>query len=329
MSRFSRSNGRGLAALALAAALGAGPAAAQPLPAAAAGEPVPAIVGTSQQVDFTSAVNGKTYRITVAKPYAFPPKDGYPVVYVLDGGAYFSSFASAARLRSALGAELGPAVIVGIGYPSESMLVASSRRMRDLTHSTPDAEQRARDAASGPVEYAGADEFWKVIETEIRPRVATMAKVSTGHDVLFGHSLGGLFVLRTLFRHPDAFRTYLALSPSIWWTDRSVLQDEAAFAAQVKAGKVTPRIFIGVGGEEQTPPVKLPPGYTAEQAAKLTARARMVDNARELAARLGALKGAPGYKVQSKVFPGQSHMSVPWDALNTELNFALGEGSGG
>lgn len=323
---MTRGAGPGLAALSLAAALCAGPSSG--LAQTTTGEPVPAIVGTAQQVDFTSAVNGKTYRITVAKPYAFPPKGGYPVVYVLDGGAYFSSFASAARLRSALGAELGPAVIVGIGYPSESMLVASSRRMRDLTHSTPDAEQRARDAATGPVEYASADEFWKVIETEIRPKVATMAQVSTGHDVLFGHSLGGLFVLRTLFRHPDAFRTYLALSPSIWWTDRSVLQDEAAFAAQVKAGKVAPRIFIGVGGEEQTPPVKLPPGYTAEQAATLTARARMVDNSKELAARLAALKGAPGYRVETRVFPGQSHMSVPWEALNSELNFALGEGSG-
>lgn len=323
---MTRGTGQGLAALTLAAALCAGPS--PGLAQTSAGEPSPAIVGTAQQVDFTSAVNGKTYRITVAKPYAFPPKGGYPVVYVLDGGAYFSSFASAARLRSALGAELGPAVIVGIGYPSESMLVASSRRMRDLTHSTPDAAQRARDAASGPVEYAGADAFWKVIETEIRPRVATMAQVSTGHDVLFGHSLGGLFVLRTLFRHPDAFRTYLALSPSIWWTDRSVLQDEAAFAAQVKAGKAAPRVYIGVGGEEQTPPTKLPPGYTAEQAQALTANARMVDNASELAARLKALKGAPGYSVESKVFPGQSHMSVPWEALNSLLNFALGEGSG-
>lgn len=30
--------------------------------------------------------------------------------------------------------------------------------------------------------------------------------------------------------------------------------------------------------------------------------ARMVDNASELAARLSALKGAPGYKVESKLF---------------------------
>ncbi len=303
-----RATGVWLAALALA---GAAPALAQ----APTASPVPATVGTSQQIDFTSAVNGKTYRITIAKPYAFPPKGGYPVVYVLDGGAYFGGFAGAARLRSALGAELAPAIIVGISYPSESMLVAQDRRMLDLTHATPDASRPALGVANKPVETGGADAFFKVIQTEIRPRVAAVAQVAQGKDVLFGHSLGGLFVLHTMFQHPDAFRTWLALSPSIWWTGRSVLKDEAAFAAKVTTGQTRPRIFIGVGGEEQPP------------ADATSGQFRMVDNTTELAARLTALKGAAGYKVESKVFAGQSHISVPWEALNTMLNFALGKGS--
>jgi len=276
---------------------------------------VPATVGTAQQIDFTSAINGRAYRITIAKPYAFPPKGGYPVVYVLDGGAYFGTFAGAARLRSALGAELAPAIIVGISYPSESMLVAQDRRMLDLTHNTPDAARPALGVANKPVETGGADAFYRVIETEVRPRVAASAQVAQGQDVLFGHSLGGLFVLHTMFQHPEAFRTYLALSPSIWWTGRSVLNDEAGFVAKVKAGQIAPRVFIGVGGEEQPP------------TAASSAGSRMVDNTIELAARLSALKGAPGYRVESKVFPGQSHMSVPWEGLNTMLNFALGQGS--
>ena len=291
-----RATGVWLAALALASAP---PALAQ----ASATAPVPATVGTAQQIDFTSTINGKTYRITIAKPYAFPPK-----------GAHFGTFAGAARLRSALGAELAPAVIVGISYPSESMLVAQDRRMLDLTHNSPDASRPALGVANKPVETGGANAFYKVIATEIRPRVAAVAQVAQGQDVLFGHSLGGLFVLHTMFEHPEAFRTYLALSPSIWWTGRSVLKDEAAFAAKVKAGQTSPRIFIGVGGEEQPPAVASSAEY------------RMVDNASELATRLTALKGAAGYKVESKVFDGQSHMSVPWEALNTMLYFALGKG---
>lgn len=53
----------------------------------------------------------------------------------------------------------------------------------------------------------------------------------------------------------------------------------------------------------------------------------MVDNTTELAARLSALQGAAGFKVESRVFADQSHVSVPWEALNTMLNFALSKGS--
>ena len=312
---------RTLIALSLAAGL-AGTSLAQAEPVIST--PVPATQMSSQQFDFTSAVNGRTYRVTVARPFALPPKEGYPVVYVLDGGAYFSTFASAIQLRSALGGEIAPAVVVGIGYPSESMIVAMTRRSLDLTPSQPSAGQTEPDAASGPKpEYAGADDFFKVIDTEIRPQIAKMTRVAPGKDVLFGHSLGGLFVLHTLFTHPDAFDTYLALSPSIWWANRAVLKQEAAFSAQVVAGKTTPKVFIGVGGLEQTAPEKLQPGQTREQATKDAARFRMVGNATDLARRLAKLKGASGYVVQSKVFPDQSHMSVPWEALNTMVNFAL------
>jgi hypothetical protein len=35
----------------------------------------------------------------------------------------------------------------------------------------------------------------------------------------------------------------------------------------------------------------------------------MVDNARDLARRLGALNGAPGYHVGYVLFPGESHLT--------------------
>lgn len=306
----------GVAGLILAAAA-CGTAIAQP-PAAEA-QPVPATIGQARQFDFTSGVNGKTYRVTVATPWAAAPKDGYPIIYVLDGGAYFASFAGAARMRSALGGELPPAVVVGIGYPADSMLVALQRRFRDLTPSAPVPNPNSPNLPGGPgTEYAGAEEFLKVIQTEIRPQVAKMAPVATGKDVLFGHSLGGLFVLHTLFNHPDAFHTYLALSPSIWWSNRSVLEDEAAFTARVTAMKATPRVYIGVGAMEETPGA----GLTPQQAADMR-DARMVTDASQLAARLTRLKGGPGYRVESKVFEGQSHVSVPWEALNTLLAYGL------
>jgi predicted alpha/beta superfamily hydrolase len=286
-----------------------------------------AVVPMSRQLDFTSAVNGHSYRIQVAIPFSPAPAKGFPVVYVLDGDGYFGGWSFAARLR-AMSQEIEPAVVVGIGYPDAEadVLVSMKRRSYDLTPTQIDEESRARFAKAGmPAgEYAGAEAFLKVIETEIKPRVAKIVSVDVGRETLFGHSLGGLFVLHTLFNHPDAFRTYLALSPSIWWDHRVVLKDEASFGRMVADGKVAPRVYIAVGGEEQTPPSgPLPPGMTREDVARLAKESAMVDSARDLAARLGALKGAAGYEVRGRVFEGESHVSVGWAALNLLLNFAL------
>ncbi len=264
----------------------------------------------SRQVDFTSAVDGHTYRVQIAIPFAPPPKAGYPVLYVLDGDTYFGAFAMAARLRT-IGQELEPAVVVGIGYPDaqDDMRVALVRRDFDLTPTAGTAADSAETKAmtgSAP-SYAGADQFLKVILTEVAPRVAAAAPVNPARSILFGHSLGGLFVLHALFTHPGAFQTWLALSPSIWWDDRVVLKDEPAFAAQVAAGKIAPHVFIGVGASEQLKPDAF----------------MMVSNASALASRLSGLKGAPGYMVGSKVFEGQTHLSVPFTAAGTLLEFAL------
>ncbi|WP_430998549.1 hypothetical protein, partial [Klebsiella pneumoniae] len=81
----------------------------------------------------------------------------------------------------------------------------------------------------------------------------------------------------------------------------------------------------GVGGKEQTvdPTAPVPPGFTPEAIKALTDSARMVDNAKELGARLAALPGGPGYQVETKVFDGEDHMSVIWGSANAIANFAL------
>ncbi len=286
-----------------------------------------ATVPMSRQVDFTSAVNGHTYRIQVAIPVSPPPAKGFPVLYVTDGDGYFGTFAFASRLR-AMSGELEPAVVVGIGYPEAeaSFMTAMSRRNYDLTPTDTDEQTRQMlaKATGSKSEFAGADAFLKVIESEIKPRVAQIVSVDPDRTTLFGHSLGGLFALHTLFTHPDAFRTYLVLSPSIWWDHRVVLKNEAAFLRLVSERKTAPRIYIAVGGLEQTVAKgPLPPGMTRESLAKMLAASAMVDNARNLAGRLAAIKGAPGYAVRSKVVAGESHVSVGWATVNAFLNFAV------
>lgn len=296
-------------------------------PAPAPAQATPATIAMSRQIDFTSEVNGHTYRIQIAIPFAPPPKAGFPVLYVLDGDGYFGTYAFAARMR-AMSQEIEPAVVVGIGYPDgqDNFMISMNRRNDDLTQTDAEPEMKALMKSAGipASEYGHADTFLQVIDTEIKPKVAAAVAVDPKRSILFGHSLGGLFVVHTLFTHPHSFQTYLALSPSIWFANRDVLKDEAAFIALFKAGKIAPRVFIAVGGEEQSPSkFALPPGFTRESEARMMAKAAMVDNVRELGRRLSAIQGAPGSEIRVKVFDGETHISVAWASVNAFLNFAL------
>jgi uncharacterized protein len=293
---------------------------AHPSPGADAG--VSAVVPSSRQFDFKSAINGRMYRVQVAIPFVPAPPNGYAVLYVLDGDGYFGTYSFAARMRAMLG-EVQPAIVVGIGYPEaeSDMKVTLVRRQYDLTPTQSDPKQAAQ--AGLATDLGGADAFLQVIEREVKPRIASMLPVDSSRDILFGHSLGGLFALHVLFTHPESFKTYLVLSPSIWFNNRVVLSHEAAFAASVKSGRISPRVFVAVGGEEETLPPVIPPGMTREQVEKSIAEAAMVHNARDLGERLKALPGTAGYTARAQVFEGETHISVAWASVIPFLNFAL------
>lgn len=276
----------------------------------------------SRQFDLVSQVNGRAYRVQVALPLVPPPEGGYAVVYVLDGDLNFGAVAAAARLRAQFG-ELEPAVVVGVGYPEaeHGLDACLRRRTRDLTPTAGGPAMRdsiVRQLGGLDIDaFGGADGFLDMIVQEIAPRIAEAVPVAAGRTALFGHSLGGLCVVHALLTRPNAFQTFLALSPSLWWDDGAVLANEAGFARQVAAGVATPAVFVGVGAYEQTP--ERIPQLPADE----VLAAAMVDRARDLGARLTALQGEAGYRAQAQVFAGESHMSVVLTAMNALLDFAL------
>jgi predicted alpha/beta superfamily hydrolase len=198
-------------------------------------------------------------------------------------------------------------------------------RMRDLTPETPLSRVRPIPGLPPPraEDYGGAEPFYRFLVEELRPAIAAAFKVDPARQTLYGHSLGGLFTLGVLFRHPEAFQTYAASSPSIWWNRRALLKSVPAFEKRVAAGEAAARVLVMIGGLEQTPPAVPPPGYTAAQMRKLSKDALMVDNARELGGRLEALKGGSGYNARFVEFVDEDHMSVVPASLGRTLSFAL------
>jgi hypothetical protein len=290
------------------------------------------------QMTLTSAA-GSPYRIVIATPAGPPPAKGYPVIYVMDGNAWTGLVSEIIRtnLEFGLQSSVEPAVVVGIGYPVNEAF-DMKRRTPDLTSPTaPGYEGAGGDATGGDV---GTMEF---IDKVVKPAVEARFPIDRSRQTLMGHSLGGLFTLRTMFNRPQSFQTYVAFSPSIWWNDRALMKDARRFIDRTDRPQKL-RVFLSAGDLEQymTPPYiahsrdvllryfKAKGKTDAEASAEAdkvvgdlegAKKSAMVENARQMAGMLTAAN----IQTRFDEFPGEDHFSVLPAALGRAVPFALGD----
>ncbi len=259
----------------------------------------PVALPHTHSLPFT-APDGAQYRLLVAIPPEPAPPDGFPVLVLVDGDALFPAALSAARLQGARPevTGVGPAIVLGIGYPGAAPF---------------DAERRRQDLLPAD---GGADRFLDLIAGGILAQAERLAPVDRTRLSLAGHSFGGLFALHALFTHPGLFRSHVAGSPSIWWEERAILKTRERFL-RLPAAANAPRLLITAGGEEQSGDERRDP----QRAARLR-MARMVDNAAEMAQ---ALTASGRVACEHVVFPGENHISVLPAMLSRAVAFALGE----
>lgn len=177
------------------------------------------------------------FEIWIARPMAgvMPLPDApRKVLYLLDANLFFGSAVEMTRIMSQLYAELPPIVVVGIAYPTSDPGLQAELRARDFTptadagFATPVLSVPGAREPSLPEgeRLGGAARFLKFLLDEVRPLVEELVDVEEGGSTLFGSSLGGLFVLYTLFEDPMAFDAYVAVSPAIWWDSDLMLSQE-------------------------------------------------------------------------------------------------------
>jgi predicted alpha/beta superfamily hydrolase len=187
--------------------------------------------------------DGLEYRILVSAPRGPAPEGGFPVFYILDGDAFFNTAVEIARMRE--WGRLTPSIVVGIAYPSRAFY-DGPRRTYDFT--PPVSADPDWDAD----ELGGADRFLAFLTDELRPWVRERYSIDPDRQVLFGHSLGGMFVLYAMFTSPRSFDLYLAASPTLRFSDSLILREARAFEDRPLRGEV--RALITVGGLESQPP---------------------------------------------------------------------------
>jgi hypothetical protein len=263
-------------------------------------------------------------KISVAAPATAAPDAGTSVLYVVDGDFVFGIAAEIARVMSIVEA-FPPLLVVGVGYDA-AYLDFLKLRTADLSSPIGAEAVKAMGAVGemiGGERNGGADAFLAFMVDTLRPEIAARyPPTDGGEQVLFGHSLGGLFAANALLTRPGAFSAFILSSPSLWWDGFSIFQKLPAFKDRLQALPLKPRVFVDVGGKEQDPPKSVPQGLgvTLEEAQAQIHAARMVDAAKEFA---DALSKAGVADMRHVAFAEDDHTSVAPAAILHGLRFAL------
>lgn len=236
-------------------------------------------------------------RLFLGLPEAPPPPAGYPLVVVLDAGDHFVLMQDAARrlARRPAATGVGPAVILGVDFdgPREGR---PAWRHRMLTWSAPD------DPTALPAghEWGGGAAFLGALTTLIRTLDAGVP-LDPDRRALFGHSLAGGFALHALAAGGGGFRTYGAISPSIWWAPEDLRRRLASGAPQGS-------LLIAAGEREEGPAAR-----------PHAAPRRMVGHVQDFAELLGR---SGGLRVTAEIYPEEDHASVVNVAVTRFLRLA-------
>lgn len=250
--------------------------------------------------------NGRSYRIFISAPEQPAPPHGYPVIYMLDGNTMLPLATDFIAKNKALSA-----VVVGIGYPTDDKKEIIRRRYYDLTPPTPDEFLPDK---NNIMETGGREQFFNFIQNSLKPFIESKYSIDADSQALFGHSLGGLFTLSVLYKHADAFQTYVAADPSIWWNNRSILEEQDIFLDEFKDKNLSQRLLIETSGKARNRT-----GSSSEAISRLNTL-RGGPNGRDISDKLST---ETTLKVSYHHFSDHTHGSMIPDAVKDALEFIL------
>ncbi|HVI48664.1 MAG TPA: alpha/beta hydrolase-fold protein [Chitinophaga sp.] len=240
----------------------------QPAP----GEPF--VLGITEKIPSAQLAETRTLNIYLPDGYKADTA-AYPVIYLLDGSANedFIHMTGLVQFLTMI-KKMPPAIVVGI---------ANVDRRRDFTHIVDvNSPQVQKDMQQSPT-AGGSAKFMAFIEKELQPYIQQHYRV-TGKTTIVGQSLGGLLASEILLKKPALFNNYLIVSPSLWWSDESMLKRAPALLKENLHNDV--RVYIAVGSEGKV----------------------MIGDAEQLAKDLGT--AGRHVKVQYAPMPEENHLTI-------------------
>lgn len=199
----------------------------------------PFILGVIDEIQSKELAEKRILNIYLPEGYNQNNSTKYPVIYLLDGSANedFIHIAGLVQFNNFEWINQVPkSIVVGI---------ASVDRQRDFTFPTTVQEQKTRFPTTGH-----SDKFISFIEKELQPYIESNYKANNDKTII-GQSLGGLFAAEVLLKKPTLFNKYIIISPSLWWDNGSLLNQNSIVLTESFNQQTD--IYIGVGKEGLTP----------------------------------------------------------------------------
>ena len=175
---------------------------------------------------------GRPFHIYVMLPDAYgeDSERRYPTIYLLDGGGLLPMLGAYHRYLRTLD-ETPEAIIVGISYGS---LDYGNGNYRSTDFTAP-SDQREN--------WGGAEQFRDFLSGELLPAIEGKYRSEPSQRIIFGHSLGGQFVLFTAQTRPALFAGYIASNPALH-------RNLEFFLTTAPVQRTSSRLFVGNGTQD-------------------------------------------------------------------------------
>ena len=237
------------------------------------------------------------YQVMIGLPENYADStDSYPVLYLLDGNCYFGTTVETVRM-GAVHRELPEMIVVGIGYPVDTIMATALVRLRDyIPTRAPGYEEDFGKMPGAPehVESGHAAAFLQFVREELTPWLDARYRANATDRTILGHSAGGTFGLYALFQQPDFFQRYVVASPATGWDEQFFLKQEEDFAQS--HADLAATVFVSIGSLEES---------EADPDSNNRNRLRMKALVSALRSRDYA-----SLKLTTHVFEGETHISV-------------------
>ncbi|MEX2379725.1 MAG: alpha/beta hydrolase-fold protein [Vicingaceae bacterium] len=180
-----------------------------------------------------STVLGENRDLNIYLPlnYAEDSLKNYPVIYLLDGSKDedFTHICGIVQFGSFSWIKMIPeSIVVGI---------ANVDRKRDFTYPSCNENDQKDFPTAGK-----SENFIGFIQKELQPFIDSTFRTAAVKTII-GQSLSGLLATEVLFKRADLFDNYIIVSPSLWWDNENMLNDDPSTYSSKKS------IYIAVGGE--------------------------------------------------------------------------------